>query len=234
MPSGYMRLADIRTAARQRADMESSQFVTDAELTSYINQSLFELYDILVQAFGNDYYVADPYEFTTEAATTRYPLPTGPDPQGVYKVLGVDLQQSGSATGWLSLQRFNFAERNAASAAVLVLPQRTNLRYRLAGDDLMLSPPPPAGLTLRVWYVPRMAPLADDDDLADGVSGWVEYAICDAAIKCLQKEESDVSVLLAQKLALVKRIQAAAENRDAGSPATVSDVLGGADGWGDC
>jgi hypothetical protein len=67
--------------------------------------------------------------------------------------------------------------------------------------------------------------------VADGVSGWLEYVITDAAIKAMQKEESDVSVLMAQKAALVARIIAAAENRDAGNPATVADVQFTSGAW---
>jgi len=48
----------IRTAAKQRADLVASQFVTDPEWNSNINASLQELFDMLVQKFGNDYYVA--------------------------------------------------------------------------------------------------------------------------------------------------------------------------------
>ena len=60
--------------------------------------------------------------------------------------------------------------------------------------------------------------------VADGISGWLEYVITDAAIKMLQKEESDTSTLQFQKAALIKRVEAAGENRDAGSPATIADV----------
>ena len=45
-------LAELRTQARNRADMESSEFVTDTELTDYINSSIAELHDILIQSYG--------------------------------------------------------------------------------------------------------------------------------------------------------------------------------------
>jgi hypothetical protein len=61
-------------------------------------------------------------------------------------------------------------------------------------------------------------------DTVDGYSGWTEYVIVDAAIKCLQKEESDVSVLMVQKAALKQRIEEASQNRDAGQPSTISDT----------
>jgi hypothetical protein len=72
--------------------------------------------------------------------------------------------------------------------------------------------------------------MTSDSDTLDGVSGWEEYVITDCCIKALAKEESDPSIFMAQKAALLLRIEAAAENRDAGSPATVSDT-GGTDQW---
>jgi hypothetical protein len=86
-----------------------------------------------------------------------------------------------------------------------------------------MNPLPQANQTIRVWYVPEMTTLAVDADEVKGVSGWTEYIIIDAAIKCMQKEESDVSVLMAQKAAMLKRIDGAAANRDAGEPQTVCE-----------
>lgn len=62
-----------------------------------------------------------------------------------------------------------------------------------------------------------------DTDTVDGVSGWEEYIIVDTCIKAMAKEESDPSVFIAQKNALIKRIEEAAENRDIGEPEVVSD-----------
>ena len=53
---------------------------------------------------------------------------------------------------------------------------------------------------------------------------WIDYVVVDVAIKLLQQEESDPSVLMAQKEALKQRIQAMATNRDAGSPGSITDV----------
>ena len=46
----------------------------------------------------------------------------------------------------------------------------------------------------------------------------------DAAIKALQKEESDTSVLMAQKVAMKDRIESMAQNRDIGECETISDT----------
>jgi len=223
-----MTLAEIRTQVRQRADMTASQFVTDSELNGWINSSYAELYDLLVTKFGNDYFV-ELYSFTTTNGTERYDLPSN-----FYKLLGVDLQLTPGAAddGYITLRPFTFSERNRyATANAQTWIGVTNLRYRLNGSKLWLTPTPQQSQQLRLWYVPRVSPLANDADVADGVSGWLEYVIVDVAIKALQKEESDVSVFLAQKGALIQRIEAAAENRDAGNPATVADVQFTSGAW---
>lgn len=56
------------------------------------------------------------------------------------------------------------------------------------------------------------------------VSPWLEYVVVDCTIKCKAKEESDVGLEMAQKGALLERIETMARNRDAGAPRTVSDV----------
>jgi hypothetical protein len=220
MAGGNLTLAQLQTAVRQRSDMETSGFISDSELTSYINQSYFELYDILVQKYGNEYFVASPYSFTSDGVLEAYPLPTD-----FYKFLGLDVQIGSSPSGWISVKPFMFAERNQWNAPNIQLVYgQTNVRYRLRADSIWLTPLASGGQNFRVWYVPKLDELVSDSDEATGVSGWLEYIIVDAAIKCLQKEESDVSVLMAQKQALIARIEAAAENRDQGNPQTVSDT----------
>jgi hypothetical protein len=128
---------------------------------------------------------------------------------------------------WMRLRPFNFAERNRYSPfGTQALYAYSNLRYRLNGNKLWFTPTPQSGLTIQVWYVPRLTQLSAIADTVDGISGWTEYIIIDAAIKCAQKEESDVSALMAQKMAIKQRIETMAGDRDAGSPATVADSRG--------
>lgn len=215
-----MTLTELKNAVRQRSDMENSQFVKDTELTSYINQSYFELYDLLVQKYGDNYFVASPYSFSSDGVNDEYTLPTD-----MYKLLGVDLALSNSTDSWVTIKPFNFAERNRyAVPNFQSFYGITNLRYRLMGNKLKFTPIPQANQQFRLWYVPRLTTLVNNTDTVDGISGWTEYIIIDAAIKCLQKEESDTNVLMGQKLAIIQRIENASENRDAGFPRTVADV----------
>lgn len=241
-----MTLSQLMVAVRQRADMlptgytptttSIAYFVADPELISYINQSYFELYDLLITVY-EDYFVAPPLQILTDGTTQQYPLPDGILYSGApefYKLMGVDLGIASNNNAWVTLKKFDFISRNR-----YVYPQLTttylgvfNLRYRLVGNTLMFIPIPSGGQYIRLWYIPTLTQLINLTDTADGISGWTEYIICDAAIKCMQKEESDISVLELQKVALIKRIEETAMNRDAGQGDTISDTRTRAEQWG--
>lgn len=243
--SGQMTLGQIRLMAQQRADRVNSNFVTVPEWNQYISQSYYELYDLLVTLYEN-YYVYQPIMFQTSGAVNAlYPLPTGLNtfidssgstitPPPFYKLLGVDLGLATNTNAWVTIKNFEFVGRNR-----YVFPQLTstylgvfNLRYKLLGNNIMFIPSPSAGQYIRLWYVPRLTQLLKDTDILDSVSGWEEYVIVDAAIKALQKEESDVSILGAQKMMLKQRIEETAVNRDAGMAERISDVRSNTELWG--
>jgi hypothetical protein len=227
-------LASLRNQIRQRADIVNSQFITDAELTSYINSSAAELYDILVQKYGEDYFMC-----TTPPTIVATTALVYDRPADFYKLRGVDQQITGNQ--WATVRPFNFQERNRFNTPMApVVFGITATRYRVIGtNQIMFIPQMTAGATFRIWYVPRLTPLSGDTDTMDGVSGWLEYVICDCIIKCKCKMESDCAVEMALKEALVHRIEAVAENRDSGMPMTVADTsctsfqgVGPGLGWG--
>lgn len=162
--SSNIPLGSLRLQSRRRADLENNPFVSDAEFNDYITASQKELYDKLVSAYGNDYHVATTYSFTTGNAQT-YPLPDGTTTyrnsdggvaQKFYKLLGVDLQYSASPSGYVTLRRFEFIERNkyAYPNTAINWNGYSNLRYRVEGNNLMFIPVPQSGQTARLWYIP--------------------------------------------------------------------------------
>lgn len=210
-------LAELRTRARQRADMEESQFVSDSELNGYINNSIAELHDILVQSYNTDYYISS-YEFTTTVGQDAYDLP-----EDFYKLRGVDAALNG--TDSFTLRPFNFNERNRfKNFGVWNILGIANIRYRILGNQLKFTPVPDGTTEVTLWYVPVATELVADTDELKDFNGYNEYIVIDAAIKMAQKEESDVSVLAAQKAAIIDRLNAAAQNRDIGSSESVSDI----------
>lgn len=226
-------LLELRTQARQRADMTESTFVTDTELNSYINKSIAELYDMLVQCYGSDYYIADPVQFMAQSGVENYDIATilagGYGGSGVstghtfYKLAGLDAKVT--AQEWSTLKPYMFNERNRFQRfGIWDRLGITNLRYRLIGKVIKFAPVPTDTTPLRMWYIPAATVLVNDTDSIDDLNQFSEYVIVDAAIKMLQKEESDVSVLMAEKVALKRRIEEAGQNRDAGKPESVGDI----------
>lgn len=239
---GEMSLGELQTRCRQRADRLNSQFVTNSEVISYINQSQYELYDLLIDVY-EDYFKAPNAIFYSVGNQQIYPMPNGVltfktdagvdfVPAPIYKLLGLDLGLNQNNNGWVTVDKYNFIDRNrffypnTASTIYGVF----NSQYRWLGNNLEIIPSPSANQPLRILYIPRLPQLLQNQDITTtSISGWLEYVITDVAIKILQKEESDVSVLMAQKQELKTRIESSANNRDAGRPDTISDVRG--NGW---
>lgn len=133
--SSQISLGALRLLTQQRADMENNPTISTQEWNQYLSQSWKELYDLLVAAYGNDYFVASPYPMTIYS-NQFYQLPVD-----FYKLLGVDLQYSSSPTGWVSLKRFEFLERNkyaylqpavnaiAQTVQIWYVPQATSLQF---------------------------------------------------------------------------------------------------------
>lgn len=233
---GQVNLGYLRYRSQLKCDQLNSQFLTVDEWNININQSMFELFDILTRKDGENYIVASPYTFSTTGAK-NYALPDGSaafavnniTPPAVYKILGLDCGVAVGNNAWVTLPRYNWIDRNK-----FIYPQLQanalgvfNLSYREMGNQIYFIPNPSAGQYIQLWYVPVMTMLLKDTDmLGFSISGWDEYIVTDAAEKAAIKEESyDLSDRLnAQKSALLERIETTASNRDQGIPNTISDT----------
>ena len=245
-PVGEMSLLQIRTMAQQRADRVNSQFVTMPEWNNFINQAMYELYDLLITVY-EDYFKAPNATFSCNGSQSIFPLPNGMismlddnrntfTPPAFYKLLGVDLALNNAANAYVTVNRYNFVDRNrfvypnTASTIYGVF----NLQYRVMGSNIEFIPTPSGGQLIRLQYIPRLPVLLADTDLSTiGFSGWLQYVIIRAAKYALDKEESDTMTLDQELLFLKGRIEESAFNRDVGMADTVSDTRQGnwADGW---
>lgn len=209
-------VAQVVLMAKQKADMVNSNFVIPNEWISYCDRSWKELYDILISKF-EDYYTAAPLVLQLVSGNTL------PLPANFYKMRGMDRQISG--TEYYTIRPFTFEDRNNRRRQALYRGLYPTVRYRILGNNLIFTPDD-GGATgfYRMWFIPRAADLTVDTDTIDGVNGWEEYVAVDMAIKALQKEESDVTVLMQQKMALKQRIEDLAQNRDAGETDRVTDI----------
>jgi len=202
-------LLQLRTRARERADMVNSTFITDSELNGYISASYAELYDILVQS-GLIYFTPTTQTVAATGVET-YALPA--DYYGTVRVDRVEGSSYLPLAEYMITERTSY-ENNGAGLATA---------YSIQGSNISLLPIPGSG-SYRHIYIPAPVNLTLDTDTVDGVSGWEEFIVVDAARKMLQKEESSTIGLERDLIRLKERIEEMSHNRAWASPRRVTDV----------
>lgn len=220
-PIGQVSLGYLRAQAQLRCDRFNSTFVSLPEWNQYLTEARKQLYNIVTQAFGNDYYSSSTYTWTLGNGLQSYPLPND-----FYKLNLVEVAlNAGDPNSWVTLRSYNWAQKNLYNYPnVYTMYGITNLRYRLVGNNIYIVPVPTGGQTLRMWYTARPKTLMADTDIVDGISGWEEFVIVTAAMTALIKEESDTAAdFKALKDEQIKMIEEAAEHRDIGEPQLVTD-----------
>jgi hypothetical protein len=232
---GQINLGYMRYHAQLRSDQLNSQFLTTDEWNFNLNQFAFELYDVLVTKFGDDYFFAPPLQIPLTGAQS-YPIPNGSNynaAPALYKLNGIDANVSGAAlgpnAGWIPLSRSNWSDRDRYTTwpgQAGALNNIYQMSYRQMGSNIFFFPQN-TNMLVQLWYVPILAQmLLDTDMMPFSISGWSEYVIVSTAILGSNKEESFdlVTKLEGQKAALLDRIESTAANRDVGQPNTVSNV----------
>ena len=212
-------LADIQTQVLARSDMTNSGFIGTDELTFYINQERIELYDLVVAAYED--YWSSSIQFTLDGTTDGYTMPSS-----IYKLRGVDKQISGANT-WQTISRFNFGDRNQYNNAFGIMNRYPVplVQYSWTGTIMNIVPTAQNSGIYKITFIPHLVNLDDGYNTVEDpiLETWIEYVIVGAAIKCLNKQQDDTSVLMMQKQALMARIQAMAPVRDDAMPKHVSD-----------
>ena len=194
-----------------------TSFVPDAELDRRINQALRGLYDKLIAAHGQSYYLTESTQ-PTVAGTSLYNLPAD-----FYKLSSVEVDDG---SNFVPLSPFSPQERwRLKQLGVSSNSSMYVTKYRLTPSQIALLPAPNLVYTLTVNYIPTMPALVAPGDTFDAVNGWHEWACLSAAIGMLSKEESDTRALMAERDLVDRRIEQLAGSRDAGNPEVVQDTL---------
>lgn len=185
-------LAQLIERVRQRADVVNSDFVTDAEVTQLINTAYKELYGMLVT---KSLHRSESVYGLAANGSSLYAMPADFFGLiGVYRTYGEDK---------VPLERFPDKFRPGTRTGDATM-------YRMVGSSLVLYPNPASG-TYDVVYIPICGELEALDDTLDGVLGWEEFVVLEAAICVLEKEESDTTKLEYKRDRILKRIRDEAE-----------------------
>jgi hypothetical protein len=204
--SAPVKLEDMIQSVRRRANIENqTAFITDVELTDYINYGLGEVYDMLVESRAQEYY-RSAYTFTTTLNQDSYVI-TQLD---LYELISVDVNLGNNIV--LSARPFMESERNRFRwypGWFYSMP----IYYRLQGGKLKFIPAPSAAFSVTLNYYPTFKKLSDPADSFDGVNGWEEYAIWHAVEACKGKAEEDTSFARTKMMELKEKIEGLAPDR---------------------
>lgn len=219
--SRYRSLTNLILDVRQRTNMESSAFVTDLEITEYLNQGLAELHGHLTANEGQPHF-RTAYQIAVTQGISLYALPSD-----FWKVLRVTAVLDGYT---VDLEPFMEGERAALlnSSIYGYIARGFSPMYRVQAGNLEILPSTRA-YSATLYYVQAPLRLVQGSDTVDGYGGYELVAIYDACATILQKEESDPSFYLAQKERILKHVDAQAAQRDTSHPERVTDVTGGLD-----
>lgn len=215
-------LAQLRLDARLYADQRpgsSTSFITETELTRLVNTKIRQLYDLLVEARGSDYYATEG-TIAIVSGTARYSLPSD-----FYQLASVTLEWATNDHELMfpvgsTRERINYEG---------VLPLTNWSRYspkayKLRASQLEFLPEPRGSVTCRLQYVPVFTDLSADGDTFDGINGWEKMVALGVAMEMRTIEKrpsSDLAGLYAEQL---QRIETLKTERDAEAPKEVVDV----------
>lgn len=214
--------ATLIARARQRADFVSSTFLDDAsELVAWCVESYKELWDLLTEAYGEDYLVVDD---TLNVSTLRTSLTgaSGIDPP-LQKLLRIERI---SGTQGIPLRRFNFSQNGALEySAKDGWNDGTDVRYAIVNQTLFVQPIPQATEIVVLWYVP-IPTLTLSADINVACEPWAEYIVTDLAIKMREKGNEPTEGFERAKENLRRRIVSVATPRDEHEAQRSIDVRG--------
>lgn len=215
-------LAQLRLDARLYADQRpgsASSFITETELTRLVNRKARELYDMLVEARGSDYYATEG-TIAIVSGTTRYSLPA-------------DFYQLSSVTLEWSTQDFELVfpvgstrERNKFEGVNGRWPAWARFSpkgYKLRSSQIEILPEPRGDVTCRLQYVPVYTDMTADGDTFDGINGWEKMVALGVAIEMRiieKRSASDLADLYREQLA---RIETMKSERDQEAPKEIVD-----------
>ena len=183
--------------------MENSTFCTDTEIEEYIEQSMGALEDLVIESSGAQLYQDQTATQVTAAGTADYiPIDGSQNPYNIYRILGVDVLWGGywrpvkmyeqadflseeETSGWNDWSEVSYNTTIGTSNGPIVA---TASNHRI----FHFLPTPQAVHSWRVRYIPYPGDWSTlgAGNTFQGYTGWDEWIVCDAAAKCLEKEES--------------------------------------------
>ncbi len=217
-------LTNLILDVRQRTNQENSTFVTDSEITEYLNQELAELWTRLVLSQGQPFYRSSA-TIPVVAGTALYTIATyAPD---FWTLQEMTATQNSIVAPMVPFMPSEHADLQNVS----IYTACYSVRYRIQGTSIEFRPATEA-FTATMYYTPYQPRLSAGGDTFDGFNGFEMCAIAGACATVMAKEESDPGFYLGQKQRFYEVAEKAAAHRDMANPERVQDVSGAfGGGW---
>lgn len=228
-------LASMLTSIVRRANIEnfvaeSGTLISNPELREYVNEVRMELYELLVEARGQEFYRKE-YTFQTSPNIGEYSLP-----DDFFELISTDLYIAPNQV--LSARPYMEAERNRfrwypgwyynQPVYYRLLGSPQNKGAALQPQRINFIPAPASVNTIVLNYVPVAKPFltdgTEDNLVIDGVSGWEAFIVWGVVQICLEKMEQNSDFAMTQQAKVRQRIMDLAVDRDAGAAERVHDV----------
>ncbi len=208
-------LTNLISDVRSRVNQENSTFVTDAELTEYLNQEIARLHTHLVQGSGHPHF-RNSTTFAVTSTTNLQALPAD-----FYQVQEITATIGGT-TG--SITPFMASERGFLKNASVWSPL-SGVQYRIQANNIEFLPASQS-FTATMYYVPCATRLVNGSDVWDGFCGYETVPIYGACAIVLAKEESDPSFYKGLQAEAYADIDMLIAQRDASNPERVHETIG--------
>lgn len=205
-------LTDMLADIRQRTNQENSSFVTDAELTGYLNTALADVWTRLVLNAGQPFY-RNQQDYSVTPSTPIQALPSD-----FWTMQEVTCTVGGET--W-NLHPFMASEHGALMSSNVYMPGIAF--YRIQGNNIEFRPATRA-FTATIYYSPVQPNLVNPSDTFDGFAGYEMAAIYDVCATVLNKEESDPGFYTNQRDRIFQQIDKLSAHRDMSSPERVQEV----------
>jgi hypothetical protein len=208
--------SDVRNQVLLRLGLANATYISVPEINSYLNYSFAELVELIIESNEDWNVTRFSFSIPDNNANTSYQLP-----DDFYKVLRVDRFVSSDQA--YILNRINIRDENLYGPSAYNYNTCGASGYNTEVDgygktQLRVFPTAQKQGNYRILYYPAFTDYVDVNTVIMGPPGqkWEEYAILDTMIKICGKDETDPSLYLAQKAAVINRIKAAAAARDIG------------------
>lgn len=222
-------LGELATRVRYEADLVNNKFVTDTMLYQFISDSHAVLYNKLLRA--------DPERYMREQTPTLDSNGEFEADSDYYGTVSMEWSDSSNEGIYVHIARIAGVESNQfdhdqnTSGGV---PVGWHPIYNTATPTtpkFRILPNPESRYTIRHKYTVAPAALTTSTDTVDGIAGWEEYVVIDAAIKCRIREESSVTALEKRLARFEDELDSIIEARNVGSAGRVIDVRTNRELW---